>query len=103
MGLTVVLMLAGHFIVFIGTTPGVARLINSSLDRLLLQLWPSALFLYFMLVPPPEAVVESQVGAPSVNEPSVPADPSETDSGTAPTPPADHRLPAPPTASAAPS
>jgi 4-amino-4-deoxy-L-arabinose transferase-like glycosyltransferase len=57
--LAIVAMLAGHFLVFVGTTPDVARLLDSSLDRLLLQLWPSAVFLCFMLLPVPEATVET--------------------------------------------
>jgi hypothetical protein len=36
----VALMLMGHAIVIIATAADVARLVNSSLDRLLLQLWP---------------------------------------------------------------
>ena len=48
------LMLAGHFAVFVSMADELARLLNSSLDRLLLQLWPSALFLLFMVVRTPE-------------------------------------------------
>jgi hypothetical protein len=47
-------MLAGHFAVFVSMADELARLLNSSLDRLLLQLWPSALFLFFMVVRTPE-------------------------------------------------
>ena len=43
-----VLLLAGHFMVFVSMAHELARLLNSSLDRLLLQLWPGALFLLFM-------------------------------------------------------
>jgi len=43
-----VLLLAGHFMVFVSMAHELARLLNSSLDRLLLQLWPGALFLFFM-------------------------------------------------------
>lgn len=50
----VVLLLAGHFIVFVSMAHELARLLNSSLDRLLLQLWPTALFLFFMVVRTPE-------------------------------------------------
>jgi len=45
-----VLLLAGHFMVFVSMADELPRLLDSSLDRLLLQLWPSALFLYFMTV-----------------------------------------------------
>jgi hypothetical protein len=42
------LLLAGHFMVFVSMADELARLLASSLDRLILQLWPSALFLGFM-------------------------------------------------------
>lgn len=48
-GLTaVVLLLVVHFMVFVSMADELLRLLNSSLERLLLQLWPSALFLFFM-------------------------------------------------------
>jgi 4-amino-4-deoxy-L-arabinose transferase-like glycosyltransferase len=50
------LMLAGHYVVFVAMAYDLPRLLNSSLDRLLLQLWPSALFLLFMVVHTPEEV-----------------------------------------------
>ena len=51
-----VLLLAGHFMVFVSMAHELARLLNSSLDRLLLQLWPSALFLFFMVLRTAEEV-----------------------------------------------
>jgi hypothetical protein len=48
------LMLAGHYVVFVTMAYDLPRLLNSSLDRLLLQLWPSALLLLFMVVRTPE-------------------------------------------------
>ncbi|HET6778308.1 MAG TPA: glycosyltransferase family 39 protein, partial [Gemmatimonadales bacterium] len=48
--LALVLLLAGHFMVFVSMADELPRLLKSSLDRLLLQIWPSALFLYFMVV-----------------------------------------------------
>jgi 4-amino-4-deoxy-L-arabinose transferase-like glycosyltransferase len=42
-----VLLLAGHFAVFVSMAHELQRLLNSSLDRLLLQLWPSLLFVFF--------------------------------------------------------
>jgi hypothetical protein len=44
------LLLAGHFMVFVSMAHELQRLLNSSLDRLLLQLWPSALCLAFMVI-----------------------------------------------------
>ena len=52
-----VLLLAGHFMVFVSMADELPRLLESSLDRLLLQLWPSALFLFFMVVRTPEEVL----------------------------------------------
>jgi hypothetical protein len=49
-----VLMLAIHYVVFVAMAYDLPRLLSSSLDRLLLQLWPSALFLLFMAVRTPE-------------------------------------------------
>ena len=46
----IVLLLAGHFMVFVSMAHELQRLLNSSLDRLLLQLWPSVLFVFFMVV-----------------------------------------------------
>jgi len=43
------LLLAGHFAVFVSMADELSRLLASSLDRLILQLWPSALFLGFMV------------------------------------------------------
>jgi Dolichyl-phosphate-mannose-protein mannosyltransferase len=51
------LLLAGHFMVFVSMAHELSRLLASSLDRLLLQLAPSALFLFFMLVRTPKGVV----------------------------------------------
>jgi hypothetical protein len=56
-GATVMLLLlAGHFIVFVSMADELARLLNSSLERLLLQIWPSVLFLFFLAVRTPEEV-----------------------------------------------
>ena len=65
------LLLAGHFMVFVSMADELSRLLDSSLDRLLLQLWPSALLLYFVAVRAPEEVLPatveeaSAVGTPS--------------------------------------
>jgi hypothetical protein len=54
--IAIALLLAGHFLVFVSMADELARLLDSSLDRLLLQLWPSALFVVFMLLRTPEEV-----------------------------------------------
>jgi hypothetical protein len=54
--IALVLLLAGHFMVFVSMADELSRLLQSSLDRLLLQIWPSALFLYFMVVRAQEEV-----------------------------------------------
>jgi hypothetical protein len=61
------LLLVGHFMVFVSMAVELSRLLRSSLDRLLLQLWPSALFLGFMLVRTLEEAGEVQAiaGAPA--------------------------------------
>lgn len=44
------ILFAGHFVVFVSMAAELARLLASSLDRLVLQIWPGALLLYFMSV-----------------------------------------------------
>jgi hypothetical protein len=51
------LMFVGHVVVFVGTTPDILPLLNTSLERVLLQLWPSFLVLYFMAVRAPEELL----------------------------------------------
>jgi hypothetical protein len=58
--IALVLLLAGHFMVFVSMADELPRLLKSSLDRLLLQIWPSALFLYFMVVRAHEEVRSGQ-------------------------------------------
>jgi 4-amino-4-deoxy-L-arabinose transferase-like glycosyltransferase len=55
------LLLAGHFMVFVSMADELSRLLDSSLDRLLLQLWPSALLLFFMVVRTPEEVTAAPI------------------------------------------
>ncbi len=50
--ITLGLMLSGFFIFYIITPKDLHWHLSTSLDRLLLQLWPSALFIYFMIVSP---------------------------------------------------
>jgi hypothetical protein len=57
------LLLAGHFMVFVSMADELSRLLDSSLDRLLLQLWPSTLFLFFMMVRTPEEVAAAPIVA----------------------------------------
>jgi hypothetical protein len=47
--MAVVLLLAIHFMVFVSMADELVRLLTSSLERLLLQLWPSVVFLCFMM------------------------------------------------------
>jgi hypothetical protein len=54
------LMLVGHYVVFVTMAYDLPRLLNSSLDRLLLQLWPSILFLLFMVIRTPEEAGHSR-------------------------------------------
>jgi hypothetical protein len=50
--ITLGLILSGLFIFYVITPEDLHWLLSTSLDRLLLQLWPSALFIYFMIVSP---------------------------------------------------
>jgi 4-amino-4-deoxy-L-arabinose transferase-like glycosyltransferase len=51
-----VLVLAVHFMVFVSMAHELSRLLASSLERLLLQVWPAMLFWFFMVVRAPEEV-----------------------------------------------
>ena len=62
-GIALVLLLAGHFMVYVSMADELSRLLKSSLDRLLLQIWPTALFLYFMVVRGQEEVRSGQPAA----------------------------------------
>lgn len=46
--LVLILLLAGYFAVYVTTPLNLAFQLQTSLSRLLLQLWPSAVFLFFM-------------------------------------------------------
>ncbi|HET7470231.1 MAG TPA: hypothetical protein VFJ81_11170 [Gemmatimonadales bacterium] len=59
------LLLAGHFMVFVSMADELARLLASSLERLILQLWPSALFLGFMVTRTLEEVGGTEPAATS--------------------------------------
>ena len=51
---TVGLMLLTYFSVYVATPHDLKWHLDTSLNRLLMQLWPSAVFVYFMIVRPPE-------------------------------------------------
>jgi hypothetical protein len=60
---TLGLTLAGYFGVYLTTRYDLAWHLQSSLQRVLLQLWPSAVFLFFLLVRTPEqALIEDSRG-----------------------------------------
>jgi hypothetical protein len=59
------LLLAGHFMVFVSMADELERLLASSLDRLIVQLWPSALFLGFMMTRTLEEAGATEFLAPS--------------------------------------
>jgi hypothetical protein len=47
---TVALVLSGYALVELAAPGDYIHLLNSSVDRLLLQLWPTAVFTYFIIV-----------------------------------------------------
>jgi uncharacterized membrane protein YfbV (UPF0208 family) len=51
------LMLAGYFLVYVITPLNLQFHLAYSLDRLLLQLWPSFVFVYFLIVSAPDEVL----------------------------------------------
>ncbi len=64
---TVCIVLAGHAAVFVTTAEDVGRLLNSSLDRLLLQLWPVTVFTCFMIFATPEEAARADVARVSAS------------------------------------
>jgi hypothetical protein len=52
--LALALMLSGHVFVYLTAPNDMPRLLDSSLERVLLQLWPGVLFMYFMIARTPE-------------------------------------------------
>jgi hypothetical protein len=67
---TLSLMLVGHAAVFTATAPDVARLLNSSLERLLLQLWPAEVFACFMVFAGIEDAAQLEAG-PAAPKPTI--------------------------------
>jgi hypothetical protein len=59
--MTLGLALVGHAAVFVATADDVARLLDSSLERLLLQLWPVAVFSCFMVFATPEEAARADI------------------------------------------
>jgi len=55
--MTLGVMLAGYFMIFIVTPHGLSYQVATSLDRLWIQLWPSAAFLFFLVVRTPDEVM----------------------------------------------
>ena len=54
------LMMAGYFFVFIVTPSGLRYQIDTSLDRLWIQLWPSVVFTFFLFVKTPEEAMGAE-------------------------------------------
>lgn len=60
--LALLLMLGGHALVYLTMSDELPRHLNNSLERLLLQLWPAALFLLFAALRTPEEASEAPPG-----------------------------------------
>jgi Dolichyl-phosphate-mannose-protein mannosyltransferase len=56
--ITLFLVLFGYFLIYIITPHPLSWHLKSSMNRLLLHLWPSFLFLYFLIVRSPDAATE---------------------------------------------
>jgi hypothetical protein len=52
--ITIVFMFVGYFFVYVITPQPLKWHLNTSLNRLILQMWPSLLFVYFLIVSTPE-------------------------------------------------
>ena len=60
--LALLLVVAGHALVYLTMSDELPRHLNNSLERLLLQLWPAALFLLFTALRTPEEASEAARG-----------------------------------------
>jgi hypothetical protein len=60
--LVLALMLAGYFGVYLTTPNPLEAHLHTSLDRLLIQLWPLTLFAFFLTVASPEEALTRQAG-----------------------------------------
>jgi len=58
--LILALMFSGYFIIYLTTSPDLTWHLQTSLDRLLIQLWPHALFGFFLLAATPEEAWEKR-------------------------------------------
>lgn len=69
--LTLGLTLAGEFLVYVALPGDIVWQLNTSLGRLLLQLWPAGLLAFFFAVNPPQLVAEATVpkGKPAKRTP----------------------------------
>jgi hypothetical protein len=63
--LVLVLMLGGYFGVYVITPKDLEWHLGTSLDRLLLQLWPLALFTFFLAAAAPEEVLAGRAALPA--------------------------------------
>jgi hypothetical protein len=63
--MAVALMLAGHALVLLSAVADVPRMVDSSLDRLLLQLWPVVILAWFTVLATPEEALRRDAGAAS--------------------------------------
>ena len=66
--LTLALTAAGYFAIFVITPYDLRWHLRYSLNRLFLQLWPSALFVFFMLVRTPDEAISARQMAPSTSQ-----------------------------------
>ena len=59
--MTIILMLIGYFFVFLTTPRDLPFELKYALNRLILQLWPSFVFFFFMVVKTPEEALEKKI------------------------------------------
>jgi hypothetical protein len=79
-----IFMLAGYFIIYLITPRDLHWHLLTSLNRLFIQLWPSAIFLCFMITRPPEQTLEGGIGSeasPSSLRPGIPPETAKRNAG----------------------
>jgi hypothetical protein len=70
--LLLVLMMVGYFFVYILSPFDLVWHLDTSLNRLLLQVWPLAAFAYFVILQAPEQAVMESTDPPPAQDPREP-------------------------------
>ena len=60
---TMCIILAGYFFIYVTTPEDLTWHLSTSLNRLLLQIWPTFVFTYFLVIQSPEGTIQTEAKA----------------------------------------